>query len=67
MRDELKSFMARKDLQEKTSDRLYKVLATDLNGGYPKNELIEFITYFQKYCHLNKDLLDEADIEKMFK
>ena len=67
MRDELKSFMARKDLQEKTSDKLYKVLATDLTGGYPKNELIDFLAYFQKYCHLNKDLLDEADIEKMFK
>ena len=67
MRDELKSFTARKDLKDQTYDKLYKVLATDLTGGFPKNELIDFLGYMQRYCKLNKDLLDEADIEKMFK
>ena len=67
MRDQLKSFTARQDLKDQTYDKLYKVLATDLTGGFPKNELIDFLQYMQRYCKLNKDLLDEADLEKMFK
>ena len=45
MRDQLKSFTARKDLKDQTYDKLYKVLATDLTGGFPKNELLDFLQY----------------------
>ena len=67
MRDQIKSFTARKDLTEQTYDKLYKVLATELNAGFPKSELIDFLKYLQKECHLNKELMDEAEVERMFK
>ena len=67
MRDQIKSFTARKDLTEQTYDKLYKVLAADLAAGFPKSELIDFMKYLQKECHLEKELLEEAEIERMFK
>ena len=67
MRDQIKCFVARDDLTDQTYDKLFKVLASEPGAGFPKSELTDFLRYFAKHCKLNKDLLEEAEVEKMSK
>ena len=67
MRDQIKSFKKRDELCDQQYDRCYKVLAQDLSQGFNKAELIDFLRYFQQHCKLREELLDETEVEVLFR
>ena len=67
MRDQIRSFTRRNELCDLQFDRCYKVLAQDLSQGFNKAELIDFLRYFQQHCKLQEDLLDETEVEVLFR
>ena len=67
MRDQIKSFKKRDELFDQQVDRCYKVLAQDLSQGFNKGELIDFLKYFQQHCKLNEEIMDESEVEILFR
>jgi len=39
----------------------------DIKDGYPKTDVLEFISFLQKSCALHQPLLENAELEKLAK